>query len=94
VKVEQGNKERAGYGDRVLAQLSKDLNRKFGKGFTERNLRYMRKFFQMYKLDSLQTELSWTHYRCLLSVENSSERKDLEKKLFKRNGLTASFWSM
>jgi len=35
VEVEQGREERAAYGDKVLKQLSKDLNRKFGKGFSD-----------------------------------------------------------
>ncbi|EMJ95483.1 PF06250 domain protein [Leptospira alstonii serovar Sichuan str. 79601] len=39
--MEQGNQERANYGDRVLIQLSKDLNKRFGKGFSDRNLRYI-----------------------------------------------------
>lgn len=78
VKIEQGNKERASYGDKVLVQLSRDLNRKFGKGFSDRNLRYMRKFFQLYKLNSIHPELSWTHYRSLLLVEEFRDRIGLE----------------
>ncbi|EKO77453.1 PF06250 domain protein [Leptospira sp. Fiocruz LV3954] len=41
VEVEQGNQEKVSYGDRILIQLSKDLNQRFGKGFSDRNLRYM-----------------------------------------------------
>lgn len=33
VKVEQGNNNRASYGDQILKQLSKDLNRRYRKGF-------------------------------------------------------------
>lgn len=79
VEVEQGKQERAAYGDRVLKQLSKDLNRKFGKGFSDRNLRYMRKFYQLYKLKDVKTILSWSHYRELLLVDNSSVRLKLER---------------
>ncbi|ONF94549.1 hypothetical protein BWD14_00410 [Leptospira santarosai] len=46
VEVEQGNQEKASYGDRILIQLSKDLNQRFGKGFSDRNLRSMRRFFK------------------------------------------------
>ncbi|EPG65765.1 DUF1016 N-terminal domain-containing protein [Leptospira wolffii] len=80
VEVEQGNRERAVYGDRILKQLSQDLNRRFGKGFSDRNLRYMRRFYQFYKLSSIHPELSWTHYRVLLLVEDSKTRGMLEKK--------------
>ncbi|EMO83571.1 PF06250 domain protein [Leptospira santarosai str. AIM] len=33
VEVEQGNQEKASYGDRILIQLSKDLNKRFGRIF-------------------------------------------------------------
>jgi endonuclease YncB( thermonuclease family) len=78
IEVEQGKQERAAYGDRVLKQLSKDLNRRFGKGFSDRNLRYMRKFYQLYKLKKVKTQLSWSHYKELLLVEDSSVRLKLE----------------
>ncbi|MEI7013846.1 DUF1016 N-terminal domain-containing protein [Leptospira licerasiae] len=80
VEVEQGNRQRAGYGDRILRQLSLDLNRRFGKGFSDRNLRYMRRFYQFYKLGMINPELSWTHYRVLLLVEDSKTRGMLAKK--------------
>ncbi|EMO88907.1 PF06250 domain protein [Leptospira noguchii str. 2001034031] len=79
VEVEQGNQEKASYGDRILIQLSKDLNQRFGKGFSDRNLRYMRRFFQFYKLGKIRPELSWSHYRALLLVEDFKIRNRLEK---------------
>ncbi|WP_061298619.1 DUF1016 N-terminal domain-containing protein [Leptospira borgpetersenii] len=79
VEVEQGNQEKASYGDRILIQLSKDLNQRFGKGFSDRNLRYMRRFFQFYKLGKIRPELSWSHYRVLLLVEDDKIRNGLEK---------------
>ncbi|TGK29527.1 DUF1016 family protein [Leptospira gomenensis] len=79
VEVEQGNQEKASYGDRILIQLSKDLNKRFGKGFSDRNLRYMRRFFQFYKLGKIRPELSWSHYRALLLVEDDKVRNGLEK---------------
>jgi len=78
IEVEQGQKERAAYGDMVLKQLSKDLNRKFGKGFSDRNLRYMRKFYQVYKLKEVKTQLSWSHYRELLLLDDPTVRLKLE----------------
>lgn len=87
VEVEQGKQERAAYGDKVLKQLSKDLNRKFGKGFSDRNLRYMRKFYQLYKLNQIQYALNWTQYRILLLVEDGKLRLDLEKRAI-REGLS------
>jgi hypothetical protein len=48
VEDEQQGKERAAYGKNVLKDLSGRLNEKFGKGFSEQNLRNMRQFFQIY----------------------------------------------
>ena len=45
VEFEQGGKGRAGYGEAVLQRLSADLTSKYGRGFSERNLRQMRLFF-------------------------------------------------
>ncbi|MCR4836197.1 MAG: DUF1016 N-terminal domain-containing protein [Bacteroidaceae bacterium] len=47
----------------------------FGKGFDERELRKMRQFYQMSKIrDTLRPELTWSHYRRLISVENEQAR--------------------
>lgn len=46
VKYEQCGAKRAQYGKALLKQLSKDLSKRFGRGFSERNLLLMRKFFQ------------------------------------------------
>ncbi len=48
VKDEQSGKSRAEYADQTLKQLSIDLTRDFGKGFSHRNLKYFRKFYLNY----------------------------------------------
>lgn len=45
VEEEQQGAPRAGYGERLLKQLSRDLSRRFGRGFSERNLEQMRAFY-------------------------------------------------
>ena len=47
MEIQQGD-ERAAYGDAVLDKLSQKLTNEFGKGFSSRNLRTMRKFYLMY----------------------------------------------
>ncbi len=79
IEIKQGKKERAAYGDKVLKQLSKDLSKKYTKGFSERNLGYIRKFYQYYKSGQFHSELSWSHYVCLLLIEDSTIRATLEK---------------
>ncbi|MDO9523475.1 MAG: PDDEXK nuclease domain-containing protein [Methanocorpusculum sp.] len=70
-----GGKERAEYGEGLLKYLSKRLTAEFGKGFDVSNLRHMRQFYVMFpKQDALRLELSWTHYRLLMRVENEKAR--------------------
>lgn len=70
VEHEQRGRRRADYGDAVIATLAKRLTGDLGRGFDERNLRYMRAFH----LAGLRAELSWTHYRLLLSVDDPVAR--------------------
>jgi predicted nuclease of restriction endonuclease-like (RecB) superfamily len=48
VEGEQKGEERAEYGERVLKRLANDLTKKYGRGFSERNLEMMRKFYITY----------------------------------------------
>ena len=48
VEFEQGGRGRAPYGRGLLTDLSRDLTRRFGKGFSEENLRLMRLFYVSY----------------------------------------------
>ena len=45
VEFEQGGNAKAKYGDRLLVNLSKDLTRLKGRGFSRSVLTYMRKFY-------------------------------------------------
>lgn len=75
IEHEQQGNSRAEYGKQQLQQLSKQLTERLGKGFDVRNLRNMRQFYQNYpKRNAVRTELSWTHYRTLLRVENAQAR--------------------
>lgn len=47
-QFEQEGKKRAGYGEKILAKLSKKLTQEFGKGFSLTNLKLMRQFFILY----------------------------------------------
>ena len=45
---EQGGDSKAKYGNKLIAELSKQMTFDFGKGFDERNLRYMRQFICLF----------------------------------------------
>jgi predicted nuclease of restriction endonuclease-like (RecB) superfamily len=71
----QGNNERAEYGTSLLKYLSERLTQEFGKGFEERELRKIRQFYMIFPIrDSLSPELSWTHYRLVMRVNNEVAR--------------------
>ena len=72
---EQGGNEKAEYGAGLIKELSKQMTQDFGKGFTVTNLKYMRQFYLMFpNSHALRDELSWTHYRLLIKVENDNAR--------------------
>lgn len=72
---EQGGNEKANYGTGLLKELSRQMTHDFGKGFTVTNLKYMRQFYLTFPNGhALRDELSWTHYRLLMKVENESAR--------------------
>jgi predicted nuclease of restriction endonuclease-like (RecB) superfamily len=45
VEQEQRGAPRAGYGEQLLKRLARDLSKRFGRGFSERNLEQMRGFY-------------------------------------------------
>ena len=75
VEDEQQGESRAVYGKQQLQQLSQQLTERLGKGFDVGNLRNMRQFYQTFSIrDAVRSELSWTHYRTLMRVDNAQAR--------------------
>ncbi len=76
---------RAKYGVEVIKKLSKDLTRKYGKGFTKTNLYNYYTFYKMFKNifhsvgGNSKKLLSWTHYRTLLQIHDDKARNWYEK---------------
>ncbi len=71
-----GESDRAAYGKQIMEYLSERLTAEFGKGFSIRNLRNMRRFYLAFPIrQTLSAELSWSHYLLLMKVENETERK-------------------
>lgn len=68
--------ERAEYGKQLLKYLSEQLTKEFGAGFNERNLRNMRQFYLTFPIrNTLCAELSWSHYRLLMRIEDQGQRE-------------------
>lgn len=75
VEEEQNGSDRAEYGKYLIENLAKELTADFGKGFSVPNLRNFRQFYLVFPIrHALRSELSWTHYRQLMRVENEEAR--------------------
>jgi predicted nuclease of restriction endonuclease-like (RecB) superfamily len=88
VEDEQKGRRKAEYGKAVLEELALKLTREYGCGYDASNLRNMRSFYLAFPIrDALRHELSWTHYRRLLSIENEDAR------IWYMNEAANSMWS-
>lgn len=58
VEFEQAGEERAEYGARLLERLSADLTRRYGRGFSARNIADMRLFYISYQPDRILQTVS------------------------------------
>ena len=75
VEEEQKGATRAEYGTKQLEVISDALIGEFGKGSDVSNRRNMRQFYMVFPIrDAVRLELSWTHYRVLMRVENPKAR--------------------
>jgi len=86
VEEEQGGKRRAGYGEKIIEELSAKLTARYGRGWSVENLTLMRKFFMVYSPgESVNTvyeipkfTLSWSHYLKLMRIDDPAERSFYE----------------
>ena len=71
VENEQNGNIKAEYGKQVIKELSKELRKILGSGFSVSNLFNMRKFYITFpKFQTMSRKLSWSHYCEFLSIEN------------------------
>ncbi|MBK8516654.1 MAG: DUF1016 family protein [Saprospiraceae bacterium] len=86
------NKERAEYGEKVVANVSIQLEHQFGRSYTLRNVRRMMQFAQEFEdleiVTSLMTQLSWTHFVELFPL------KKQEQKLYYAHKIATERWSV
>ena len=61
------------YGEGIIKEYSKNLTTELGKGYTETNLKYFRKFYQFAKSHTLCDNLTWSHYRTILPIKDNNE---------------------
>ena len=70
--------QRAEYGEQVVAELARQLTAEFGKGWGARQLRYCVRVAEVFPdaeiLHTLCSELSWSHLRLLIQIDDSLRR--------------------
>jgi predicted nuclease of restriction endonuclease-like (RecB) superfamily len=75
VEEEQHGARRADYGDALLHSIAITLTAELDKHLDERELRRIRQFYLVFPIrDALRPDLSWTHYRLLLRIEDPKAR--------------------
>lgn len=78
VEEEQGGAARAEYGSRLIRNLARALGEEFGKGVSVANLKNFRQFYLAFpdagKSYTLCSQLSWSHWRLIMRVENPQAR--------------------
>lgn len=76
---EQQGKERADYGTYLIKNLAKQLEPEYGSGFSVRQLERSRQFYRIYPIaTALRTQLNWSQYKMLISIDNSEKREYYE----------------
>ena len=74
VEYEQHGKVKAEYGKQLLTNLSKDLTKLNGKGYSRSNLFNMRQFYVRFpKIQTVSGQLTWSHYLELLKCDDPLE---------------------
>ncbi len=70
--------KRAEYGKQIVVTLSRQLEKRFGRNFEEKNLRRMLQFADVFpepeKVVTLSRYLSWSHFIVLLPLKSDEKR--------------------
>lgn len=86
VKHENEDNNRLEYGKEVLKELSKELTKLLGKGYSLTNLTYMRWFYNVYPdYNMINDSLSWSHYVELITIKDDTKRNFYEKECINSN---------
>ena len=98
VEEEQAGRSRAGYGVFLLEGLLKRLTAEFGRGFSAANLKNFRQFYLVFHEGYREgeipeeeicytacSELSWSHYRHFMRVEDKDARRYYIRETVSRN---------
>ena len=70
--------KRAGYGEQIVATLSKQLTEQFGEGWSRYNLSRMIRFAECFPEDqivaTLSQQLGWSHFKEIIPLDDDLKR--------------------
>ena len=79
IKTEVLKNERADYGKQVVQSIAKQLETEFGKGWSEKQIRHCVQFATVFEDEqigsALRRQLSWTHFKSIIYIEDSLKRE-------------------
>lgn len=75
VEHEQGGKERAEYGEALIRRLANDLSGKYGRGFSKRNIDYMKAFYLGWEIVQTPSAKLEARVKCQTLSGESSKAK-------------------
>ena len=83
---EQGGKERAEYGTKLLQHLADNMEAEFGSGFSYRQLAFCRQFYNTYRnMNALRSQFNWYQYRLLIQISDNDKREYYEQETANNN---------
>lgn len=72
---EQQGKDRADYGNYLIALIAEKLVPEFGSGFSKRQLELFRQFYRLYPIaNTLYSQLSWSQYKLIIRLDSPDKR--------------------
>lgn len=78
IRTDVLKEKRADYGKEILHTLSAQLEKEFGRGFSQRNLAHMVKLAEVFPdrviLQSLIAKLGWTHFQHIIYLDDELKR--------------------
>lgn len=70
--------ERAEYGKQIVVTVARQLEKRYGRNFTEKNVRRMMRFSQEFSdfniLPPLAAQLSWSHFLALIPLKSTEAK--------------------
>ena len=95
VEQEQKGNHRANYGNELIKQLSVELTHEFGKGYSEVNLKYFRRFYLIYSKtqigQSLITQSKIINNFKTKSLSYNNSKKQIGQTLFAESKIMYNF---